>query len=115
MAWWVVRGGCHSKCVLHLALSPGRSTFAGQEQKKLRSTVVRRQHRVLCCFVFRVFGGGQHSANGPPPLFAPALQLVRSMLQAEYSKTVIQLAFLVACLYTAVGLLRLGFLIRFLR
>jgi len=37
------------------------------------------------------------------------------LLQLEYNKTVIQLAFLVACLYTAVGVLRLGFLIRFLR
>jgi MFS superfamily sulfate permease-like transporter len=35
-------------------------------------------------------------------------------LQAQYQKTVIELAFLVACLYTAVGLFRLGFLIRFL-
>lgn len=35
-------------------------------------------------------------------------------LQAEYNKMVIQLAFIVAVLYTAVGLLRLGFLIRFL-
>uniref|UniRef100_A0A383W800 STAS domain-containing protein n=1 Tax=Tetradesmus obliquus TaxID=3088 RepID=A0A383W800_TETOB len=35
-------------------------------------------------------------------------------IQAEYNKNVIQLAFLVACLYTAVGLFRLGFLIRFL-
>ena len=36
-------------------------------------------------------------------------------LQLLYNKTVIQLAFLVACWYTAVGVLRLGFLIRFLR
>ncbi|KAF8060559.1 SULTR2 [Scenedesmus sp. PABB004] len=35
-------------------------------------------------------------------------------VQAEYNRNVIQLAFLVACLYTAVGLFRLGFLIRFL-
>jgi hypothetical protein len=35
-------------------------------------------------------------------------------MQAEYNKNVIQLAFLVACLYTAIGVLRLGFLIRFL-
>jgi hypothetical protein len=34
--------------------------------------------------------------------------------QAEYNKNVIQLAFLVACLYTAIGVFRLGFLIRFL-
>lgn len=43
----------------------------------------------------------------PPPLTAP--------LQNEYRHTVIQLAFLVAVLYTAVGIFRLGFLIRFLR
>lgn len=35
-------------------------------------------------------------------------------VQAEYQHAVLQLAFLVACLYTAVGLFRLGFLIRFL-
>jgi hypothetical protein len=35
-------------------------------------------------------------------------------VQAEYQRAVLQLAFLVACLYTAVGLFRLGFLIRFL-
>jgi MFS superfamily sulfate permease-like transporter len=35
-------------------------------------------------------------------------------LQAAYNRAVIQLAFLVACFYTAVGVLRLGFIIRFL-
>jgi MFS superfamily sulfate permease-like transporter len=35
-------------------------------------------------------------------------------VQREYKQAVLQLAFLVACLYTAVGLFRLGFLIRFL-
>jgi MFS superfamily sulfate permease-like transporter len=35
-------------------------------------------------------------------------------VQAAYNTAVIQLAFLVACLYTAVGVLRLGFIIRFL-
>ncbi|WIA23008.1 hypothetical protein OEZ85_001360 [Tetradesmus obliquus] len=34
--------------------------------------------------------------------------------QAAYNRAVIQLAFLVACIYTAVGMLRLGFIIRFL-
>lgn len=34
--------------------------------------------------------------------------------QAAYNHTVIQLAFVVACMYTAVGVLRLGFLIRFM-
>ena len=35
-------------------------------------------------------------------------------IQTLYNTKVIQLAFIVACLYTGVGLLRLGFLVRFL-
>eukprot|EP00878_Enallax_costatus_P007429 GHUV01007780.1.p1 GENE.GHUV01007780.1~~GHUV01007780.1.p1 ORF type:complete len:422 (+),score=57.02 GHUV01007780.1:303-1568(+) len=35
-------------------------------------------------------------------------------LQAEYNHKVIQIAFLVACMYTGVGVLRLGFIVRFL-
>jgi sulfate transporter 4 len=36
------------------------------------------------------------------------------LIQAAYNLKVIQLAFLVACLYTGVGVLRLGWLINFL-
>jgi len=35
-------------------------------------------------------------------------------IQAQYNTTVLQLAFVVSCMYTAVGVLRLGWLIRFL-
>jgi hypothetical protein len=60
---------------------------------------------ILCLYVPRLL---MHlPPPPPPPLTAP--------LQNEYRHTVIQLAFLVAVLYTAVGIFRLGFLIRFLR
>eukprot|EP00877_Chromochloris_zofingiensis_P013467 jgi/Chrzof1/8374/Cz03g08070.t1 len=49
---------------------------------------------------------GITDANDPTPEQAP--------IQAAYNHTVIQLAFVVACMYTAVGVLRLGFLIRFM-
>jgi sulfate transporter 4 len=44
-------------------------------------------------------------ANPPPDLVA---------VQEAYSTRVIQLAFIVGCMYTAIGFLRLGFLVRFL-
>lgn len=42
----------------------------------------------------------------PPPELAGG--------QEAYSTRVMQLAFVVGCLYTGIGLLRLGFLVRFL-
>jgi MFS superfamily sulfate permease-like transporter len=43
--------------------------------------------------------------NPPPDLVG---------VQEAYTTRVIQLAFIVGCLYTGIGLLRLGFLVRFL-
>ena len=52
--------------------------------------------------------GSEHIENPSQPTAEEA------PLQDLYNAKVIQLAFLVACLYTGVGLLRLGFLVRFL-